>query len=175
MAADGGGSDVGNGFIYQVLHRRLWLEALAAATGLELAPAEELRARDARDHDWMYDAVLAQLRDVIVPRTTDPLAQARGKGIARIIKYLARVDTYGASYEACELDDLEELLGRRPESVASGPGGGRSGGGGGQRVSEEDYILHAVAAGGPRDRAGPSVHGGAGRPALARPDEHGGR
>ena len=113
-------TDIGNGFIYQVLHRRLWLEALAAATGLVLTPAEDLRARDASDHDWMYDAVLAQLRDVIVPRTTDPLAAARGKGIARLIKYLARVDTYGAAYEAHELDDLEALLGRRPLSVALG-------------------------------------------------------
>ena len=40
--AEGGGSDVGNGFIYQVLHRRLWLEALATANGLELQ-----RRRDA--------------------------------------------------------------------------------------------------------------------------------
>ena len=76
----GGGNDVGNGFIYQVLHRRLWLEALASANGLELTPAETPQARDPRDSDWMYDAVLTQLRDVIVPRTTDPLAQARGKG-----------------------------------------------------------------------------------------------
>ena len=34
----GGGNDVGNGFISQVLHRRLWLEALAAANGLGLRP-----------------------------------------------------------------------------------------------------------------------------------------
>ena len=113
-------TDVGNGFIYQMLHRRLWLEALAAATGLVLTPAEAPRARDGSDHDWMYDAVLAQLRDVIVPRTSDPLASARGKGIARLVKYLAQVDTYGASYEVFELDDLEALLGRRPESVALG-------------------------------------------------------
>jgi aminoglycoside phosphotransferase (APT) family kinase protein len=113
-------SDVGNGFIYQMLHRRLWLEALAAATGLVLTPAEAPQARDRSDHDWMYDAVLAQLRDVIVPRTSDPLASARGKGIARLVKYLAQVDTYGASYEVLELDDLEALLGRRPESVALG-------------------------------------------------------
>jgi hypothetical protein len=117
---EGGGGDIGNGFIYAALHRRLWLEALAVATGLDLTPAEELRARDRREHDWMYDAVLDQLRDVIVPRTSDPLAQARGKGIARIIKYLARADVYGAFYEECELDDLEELLGGRPESVPAG-------------------------------------------------------
>ena len=73
-------TDLGNAFIYEVLHRRLWLEALAAATGLVLTPAEELRARDRSDHDWMYDAVLAQLRDVIVPRVSDPLASGAGEG-----------------------------------------------------------------------------------------------
>ena len=96
----GGGGDVGNGFIYQMLHRRLWLEALALATGLELTPAEPPEARERRDHDWMYDAVLSQLREVIVPRATDPLAAARSKGIARLIKYLEQVDLYGGSYEA---------------------------------------------------------------------------
>ena len=137
---DGGGSDVGNGFIYQVLHRRLWLEALAAANGLDLEPAEIPQARGPRDNDWMYDAVLTQLRDVIVPRTTDPLAQARGKGIARIIKYLARVDTYGSSYEECERQDLEKLLGRRPDSVVSGRADAAAAVVAGD-VSDEDYVL----------------------------------
>jgi aminoglycoside phosphotransferase (APT) family kinase protein len=138
--AEGGGGDVGNGFIYQVLHRRLWLEALAAAIGLELAPVEPPQARSSRDNDWMYDAVLAQLRDVIVPRTTDPLAAARGKGIARIIKYLARVDTYGAYYEECELRDLETLLGRRPDSVGRGRAEAAERVAAGD-ASEEDYVL----------------------------------
>jgi hypothetical protein len=135
----GGGSDVGNGFIYQVLHRRLWLEALAGANGLELTPAESPRARHGRDGDWMYDAVLTQLRDVIVPRTSDPLAQARSKGIARIIKYLARVDNYGAYYEECELGDLETLLGRRPDSVAGGRAEAAEAVAAGD-ASEEDYV-----------------------------------
>jgi aminoglycoside phosphotransferase (APT) family kinase protein len=138
--AEGGGSDVGNGFIYQVLHRRLWLEALAAANGLELESAEAPLARPHRDNDWMYDAVLAQLREVIVPRTTDPLAAARGKGIARIIKYLARVDTYGDYYEECELRDLETLLGRRPDSVSSGRAAAADTVSAGD-VSEEHYVL----------------------------------
>jgi aminoglycoside phosphotransferase (APT) family kinase protein len=135
-----GGGDVGNGFIYQVLHRRLWLEALAAANGLELTPAEPLEAREPRDTDWMYDAVLSQLRDVIVPRTTDPLALARGKGIARIIKYLARVDTYGPSYEECEQRDLEKLLGQRPGAVRAGRADAAGAVATGD-VSEKDYIL----------------------------------
>jgi aminoglycoside phosphotransferase (APT) family kinase protein len=137
---DGGGGDVGNGFIYQVLHRRLWLEALAAANGLALTPAEIPQARDPRDVDWMYDAVLTQLRDVIVARTTDPLAQARGKGVARIIKYLARVDAYGPYYEECELQDLAQVLGRRPDSVGSGRAAVAAAVAAGG-VSEKDYVL----------------------------------
>jgi aminoglycoside phosphotransferase (APT) family kinase protein len=113
--------DVGNAFIYQMLHRRLWLEALATATGLELGTVAPLRAREGRDHDWMYDAAASQLRDVIVPRTTDPLATARAKGIARLVKYLGRVDRYGFDAESCELDELAALLGgRRPASVVAG-------------------------------------------------------
>ncbi len=116
----GGGGDVGNGFIYGRLHWRLWLEALAAAIGLQLEPAEEKQRRAWRDHDWMYDAVLTQLRDVVVPRTEDPLAVVRAKGVSRIIKYLAQVDRYGEFYAACELDDLSRLLDARPASVADG-------------------------------------------------------
>jgi aminoglycoside phosphotransferase (APT) family kinase protein len=137
---DGAGNDVGNGFIYQVLHRRLWVEALGAANGLELAPAEVPQARDPRDSDWMYDAVLAQLRDVIVPRTTDPLAQARGKGVARIIKYLARADAYGSYYEECERQDLAKVLGRRPDSVLRGRADAAAAVAAGN-VSEEDYVI----------------------------------
>jgi aminoglycoside phosphotransferase (APT) family kinase protein len=121
-ASSGGGAntDVGNTMIYGMLHRRLWLEALADATGFALDPAEEPPAQPRRDHDRLYGAVLAQLRDVIVPRTTDPLARVRAKGVARIVKYLEQVNTYGAFYDACELDDLAGLLGDRPVSIAVG-------------------------------------------------------
>ena len=117
---DGGGGDVGNIFIYGLLHRRLWLEALGAALGISAERAEARVARSPSDHDWMYDAVLRQLRDVIVPRTEDPLAAARGKGIARLIKYLAEVDLYGGAYQEQELDDLSELVGSRAGTVEEG-------------------------------------------------------
>jgi aminoglycoside phosphotransferase (APT) family kinase protein len=112
--------DVGNGFIYGVLHRRLWLEALAGVTKIELTPAEIPTNPTHHEHDWMYRAVLEQLRDVVVPRITDPLAKARSKGLARLVKYLEQVDSYGDFYEACELADLEGLLGRDPGSVSAG-------------------------------------------------------
>ncbi len=135
----GGGGDVGNGFIYGMLHRRLWLEALGASLGLPLEHAEEKVARERGDHDWMYDAVLTQLRDVIVPRTSDPLAAARGKGIARLIKYLGEADRYGDAYRALELDDLAGVLGSRPASVAEGRAEAAAAVAAG-RVSDEAYF-----------------------------------
>ena len=138
-AGGGGGGDVGNGFIYQMLHRRLWLEALAAATGLELTPVEPPQARERSDHDWMYDAVLSQLRDVIVPRISDPLAAARSKGIARLVKYLQQVDRYGGAYEVSELNDDASLLGGRPSSVMAGRAAVADGVMAGT-VSEEEYL-----------------------------------
>jgi hypothetical protein len=116
----GANADVGNRMIYGILHRRLWFEAMAAAAGIALTPAESAPQQPGRDHDALYGAVLAQLRDVIVPRTTDPLARVRAKGVARIVKYLEQVNTYGAFYDACELDDLAELLGDRPVSISAG-------------------------------------------------------
>ena len=123
-----------------MLHRRLWFEALAAATGLELTPAEAPQARDRR-----RPRLDVRRRTRPAPgrhraprrRTRSPLA--RSKGIARIIKYLSQVDTYGAAYEARELDDAATLLGRRPESVADGRAAVAAGVAAGT-LSEEDYL-----------------------------------
>lgn len=120
VSTEGGGSDVGNGLIYGMLHRRLWLEALGAAIDLELDPPEMIQSRPPADHDWLYEAALLQLRDVIVPRITDPLALTRGKALARILKYLAAVNLQGGAASSAELDDLAALLGSRPDSVSSG-------------------------------------------------------
>ena len=116
----GGAGDIGNGFIYGLLHRRLWLEALAGVAGIDLTPAEPVPVPEPADHRWMYEAILAQLREVVVPAIADPLAASRGKGMARLIKYLAQVDAHGQFFEGCELRDLEELLGRRPPTIAVG-------------------------------------------------------
>jgi hypothetical protein len=72
------------------------------------------------EHDWLYHALLHQLRDVVVPRIDDPLAKQRAKGFARIIKHLREVNLHGAFYEERELDDLAALLGHRPDDRAEG-------------------------------------------------------
>ena len=165
LGGDGGGGDVGSIFIYGLLHRRLWLEALGVALGLRAEEAETSVARPPSDHDWMYDAVLRQLRDVIVPRTEDPLAAARAKGIARLIKYLAQVDRYGGASRDQELDDLTRLVGWRPGSVEEGRRAATAVATG--SVRDEDYLPRSVAPGRGGHRDGPAGDGCPGRPALA--------
>jgi len=134
-----GGGDVGNAFIYGVLHRRLWLEALAGAFDLSLPPAEVPPESEPHADRWMYQAVLDQLRDVVVPHIDDPLAKARAKGLARMIKYLAQVDSLGPFFDECELIDLAQLLDRRPGSIRAGrrelAAAVRA-----QRVGEREYL-----------------------------------
>jgi hypothetical protein len=135
-----GGGDVGNGLIYGVLHRRLWLEALGAAMGLDLDPPDTPSSPAARDHSWMYDALLEQFR-FVVPRIADPLAQQHVKGLARIVKYLQQVDALGASYDADELADLRALLGADPVTLDAGRAavadGARSG-----EVDDRGYLRY---------------------------------
>jgi aminoglycoside phosphotransferase (APT) family kinase protein len=121
LEADGEGRDVGAGLIFGQLHRRLCAEALADLAGLELA-AVEVPTPSAADEGpiELFDVVLSQLRDVVVPRISDPLAAQRTKGLARILKYLAADARSGPACRAAELDDLEAALGERPASVSDG-------------------------------------------------------
>jgi aminoglycoside phosphotransferase (APT) family kinase protein len=116
---EGGGADIGNRLIYDVLHQRLWFEAIGPLVGLtlDLPPPS---SREGGEHTWLYDAVLGQLRDVIAPSIRDPLALQRAKGLARIVKYLREVDLHGAEHAAAELDELGALLGERPTGVEEG-------------------------------------------------------
>jgi aminoglycoside phosphotransferase (APT) family kinase protein len=114
------GGDLGNRLIYGMLHRRLWLEAMADVLGFVPAPAEVPPPETPGGHERLYDDVLDQLREVVVPAVDDPLARQYVKGLARAVKYLAAVSRDGAFYEARELDDLTALLGERPAALAAG-------------------------------------------------------
>jgi len=114
----GANPDVGNGLIYGMLHRRLWFEAIASFLGLDLDEPPLAPSEVADEHTWLYDAVLTQLRDVIVPAIVDPLAQARAKGIARVVKYLQDVDRRGSQFAADELADIAAILDGSPGTLA---------------------------------------------------------
>jgi aminoglycoside phosphotransferase (APT) family kinase protein len=114
------GGDLGNRLIYGMLHHRLWLEAMADVLGFESAAPEPPPASEPTRHQPLYEEVLDQMRDYVVPNVGDPLARQRAKGIARAVKYLAAISRDGSFYEARELDDLAELLGERPASIEVG-------------------------------------------------------
>jgi aminoglycoside phosphotransferase (APT) family kinase protein len=108
--------EIGNGLIYGALHHRLQVETLAEVLGLPLEPPE-LPDPEPTEREWLYDAALAQIRDVLVPRSTDPFVILRAKGLARLFKHLRDADRLATDFEAQELDDLEQLLGERPEKI----------------------------------------------------------
>jgi aminoglycoside phosphotransferase (APT) family kinase protein len=111
--------EVGNALIYTALHRRLFGDAMAEVLDIGLQRPAELEA-PTTELGWWYDAALTQLGQIIVPRSTDPFVILRSKGVARMLKYLREMDRFGSAAEVADLDDLADLLGARPESVAQG-------------------------------------------------------
>jgi aminoglycoside phosphotransferase (APT) family kinase protein len=111
--------EVGNALIYTALHRRLFGDAMAEVLNFGLQQPALLDAPPTA-LGWWYDAALTQMGQIIVPRSTDPFVILRSKGVARMLKYLREMDRLGSAAEAADLDDLAELLGARPESVAEG-------------------------------------------------------
>jgi aminoglycoside phosphotransferase (APT) family kinase protein len=111
--------EVGNGLIYGQLHRRLFVEAMADVLGVELDRPDDMES-PTTEVSWLYDAAMAQIREIIVPRSTDPFVVQRAKGLARILKHLQQVDRLGAVSEQAELADLRALTGADVVSVQDG-------------------------------------------------------
>jgi aminoglycoside phosphotransferase (APT) family kinase protein len=132
--------DIGNGIIYRQLHRRLWLESLAAVMELELDPPLLPEPDDVPEWHRNYALVLGSLR-TIVPRIADPLASQWTKGVARMVKYLEDLDTSGRLFAELERDEIGALLGTRPLDLREGRAdladAARNG-----KVADEDYVTY---------------------------------
>ncbi|AFR49453.1 phosphotransferase family protein [Gordonia sp. KTR9] len=111
-------SEVGNQLAYGLLHRRLLIEALTDVLGLTVDDPAELDAPPGPD-DWLYNAALEQIRQIIVPRSTDDFVISRSKGLARILKYLRQSDRYKEAEEAADLEDIRQILPQDHEDVAT--------------------------------------------------------
>lgn len=109
----------GSWTVMSMLHRRMRLEAIAAATGLPTTGREVDGEDEPLPHAPLFDTVLDQLQQ-IVGRTDDRGTSALAKGAARNVKYLKELDRNGRRYAARELDDIGRLLGSRPGSLAEG-------------------------------------------------------
>jgi aminoglycoside phosphotransferase (APT) family kinase protein len=109
-------ADVGSGLIYGTLHTRLTAEAYAAATDAALPPTPADTRHDSAATPY-YDAVLEQLRTVVVPAVDDAFAAQRAKSAARVLKFLREIDRAGDAPVEAELDVAASVLGARPETV----------------------------------------------------------
>ena len=111
--------EVGNALVYGTLHRRLLVEALADVMDVTVDPPAPL-AGEPSDRDWLFEAALEQIKQIVVPRSTDAFVVLRSKGIARLLKYLREADRLAPAVEAEQLDDLAQLLGARPKNLTAG-------------------------------------------------------
>lgn len=111
--------EIGNALIYEALHNTLFADALTEQYELEI-PTPEALSGATTERQQLYDVVLAQLKDIIVPGIGDPFVALRAKGLARIVKYLSEADRHGELVEQQELDALEKVLHRRPCTVRAG-------------------------------------------------------
>jgi aminoglycoside phosphotransferase (APT) family kinase protein len=104
--------------IMSMLHRRMRLEATAAAMGTPV-PSRDVDGEGAeKSYGHLYDQVLDQLQ-TMVGRIDDQATAGIGKAIARQVKYLKELDRNGEVFAVQELDDIGRLLGRPTDSVGS--------------------------------------------------------
>ena len=101
------------------LNRRLLVEALAEASGIPAPPPAPLAA-PATPQGPLYDHVIAELRDVVVARSTDGQVIAKAKNAAKVVKFLREHERLGAAITEADLEAQAGLLGSRPATPESG-------------------------------------------------------
>lgn len=109
----------GSWTILSMLHRRMRLEATAAALGTPVPPRGVDAEAPPIGHEKLYDRVLDQVQSM-VGRIEDRTTASMGKAVARQIKYIKELDRNGDFFAAAEFDDLAALLGARPDALADG-------------------------------------------------------
>jgi aminoglycoside phosphotransferase (APT) family kinase protein len=99
----------GSWVIMSMLHRRMRLEATAAALGTPIPP-RELEEAELPAHSRQYDRVLRQL-STLVERLDDRTSAGIAKAVARDVKHLKELDRNGAFFAEQELAQIGALLG----------------------------------------------------------------
>lgn len=95
-------------------------EALAEATAIGLEHPELPIPADACRASVVFDALEANLRDEQLPFIEDAYRAHRLRMFQRLLAHARNLAEIGPEIEALELDDMEALLGARPESCRAG-------------------------------------------------------
>jgi aminoglycoside phosphotransferase (APT) family kinase protein len=90
------------------LNRRLLIEALAVASGVAVPPPVPAIA-DETERQWLYDRVIAQFGEIVIPRSSDSQVIAVAKNNAKVVKYLKAIDRYGPAIAAARAAALARL------------------------------------------------------------------
>ena len=90
------------------LNRRLLIEALSAASGITVPPPVPAEAAET-DRQWLYDRVIAQFGEIVIPRSTDRQVIGVAKNNAKVVKYLKALDRYGPTIAAARTEALARL------------------------------------------------------------------
>lgn len=102
-----------------VFYLRTTAEVLAEAIGLPLAPVELPEARTSR-FSACYDMLLENLEQEQAPAIQDPFLANRMWFATRLARHLRNAERRGDAFAQQELDDMGELLGRRPRELREG-------------------------------------------------------
>ncbi len=90
------------------LNRRLLIEAMSAASGITVPPPTPAEAPET-EQQWLYDRVIAQFSNIVIPRSTDGQVIGVAKNNAKVVKYLKAIDRYGPTIAAARAAALARL------------------------------------------------------------------
>jgi aminoglycoside phosphotransferase (APT) family kinase protein len=102
-----------------VYYERTTAEALAEAMGIELEPLA-IPDPEPGPRVALFEILQENLRDEQLPAIEDPYRRFRMQMTLRLVQHLCNADRLGPALDAQELDDLGQLLGRRPASLREG-------------------------------------------------------
>jgi aminoglycoside phosphotransferase (APT) family kinase protein len=102
-----------------VFYLRTTAQALAEANGIELEEVELPSPRLGRFSHY-YDMLIENLEEEQSPAIEDAFLKNRMWFASRLARHLRHADRLGIAFEEQELDDMGELLGKRPRDVQEG-------------------------------------------------------
>lgn len=98
----------GNSIVSRALNRRLLVDALAEATGIDLPKPAALAAEET-ELTPLYDIAIAELRDRIAGVASEPGVVAAAKNTAKVLKYLREQDRLGPAARAARAEALAAM------------------------------------------------------------------
>jgi aminoglycoside phosphotransferase (APT) family kinase protein len=102
-----------------VYYERTTAEALAESMGIELRPLE-IPEPEPGPRAHLFEILQENLRDEQLPAIEDSYRKFRMQMTLRLVQHLCNAELLGPALDAQELEDLGQLLGRRPASLREG-------------------------------------------------------